>query len=311
VEKTAVALAAAFLTLVFVSLAAIVATAQPSPAVVADSFLFSSPASSPPKVTVQPVAEAAQAPSSGAAPAPSQSAAPCRPAPAGLNSSAASVPTAPSEPPAKSVFETPVLGEFVRVASSNEVLATGNAFFCSSGRLSDCGMRVENDTRLEGNSTVFYPFEGIQIDWFETGCAADADDNYLLESHNLSGLAACASNATDVLGVFSCASDYSWNNNVTCAGSASAFKIAFCSSPLANGSQPFKLFKAFVESGFNAHRFILFENGNGFYSLDPAWCPPGPRDFMEKCILASSHDFYSSPEAKNYRGKVKKIDRII
>jgi len=69
----------------------------------------------------------------------------------------------------------------------------------------------------------------------------------------------------------------------------------------------FKLEKAFIwePESYNAHRFSLLKNWNGYYVIDPLWCP---IEDVDACIKVHTKMFYENPKAKNYRGYVYKTD---
>jgi len=294
--------AAGAMTLLFFSLVAAIAFLQPAPQMSASIHSERASGNAPPVVrVVEPVAPEAR-------PLPAieqQGAAHPGPVMAGEP-----MPVHESPPEKNSVFDIPILGEFADVVKLQEVIVTGNAFLCSSGRLDACRLAEANTTERVGNDTVFYPFRGRPIEEGESGCARDADDEYTVANYDLANLYACAANARDVRDIFICAIRFNKENGGMCLSSTSAFKLAYCSSPLAREKQPFQLYKAFVADGYNAHRFILLRNENGFSSLDPLWCPSESIDGVEKCIESSSKNFYDNPGARNYRGIVERIDRF-
>lgn len=311
-------IAAGALALVFFALVAAIVLLQPAPQAQA-SIHAGTPEQNPPTVRVSEPARptAAQGPEAGALDS----------RPETVNAGAAAEnpePNAPeaiiidepiaaanaSPPESKSVFDTPVLGEFAEVVKTTSVIATGNALLCTSGRLDACGVQSVSVSEKVGNDTVFYPFRDRFLEELETGCARDADDEYTIANYNLTTLYACAANARDIKDIFICSIKFNKENGGMCLSSTSAFKLAYCASGLARQEQPFRLYKAFVADGYNAHRFILLRNENGFYSLDPLWCPSESAEGVEKCIAFSSKSFYDNPEAKNYRGIVEKIDRF-
>ncbi|MEM4389757.1 MAG: hypothetical protein QXG98_03760 [Candidatus Micrarchaeia archaeon] len=299
-ERKAELVAALALTLVFLALVLAIVLLQPAPRAMASIATSGHKENLPaPKVVPQP------APAHGPDGAQSSGAeAVARPE----KGMAIAMPTAPAE--RRSVFDAPILGEFVEVVKTTSVIAAGNALLCSSGRLDACEMRSVNTSERVGNDTVFYPFRGRDIEELASGCERDEDDEYTIAHYNLTNLYACAAGARDVVDIFVCAIKFNRENGGMCLSSTSAFKLAYCASSLSRQEQPFKLYKAFVADGFNAHRFILLRNDNGFYSLDPLWCPSESREGIERCVEFSSRNFYDNPKAQNYRGIVKKIDRF-
>ncbi len=158
---------------------------------------------------------------------------------------------------------------------------------------------------------AYYPFmTRPELVREETGCAPDQDDAFFQQYYDLGSLKSCAANAKDVLALFSCVQQYNTVTKfTTCQSSTSAFKIAFCSSPLAEQKQNFTLYKAFVNGpDYNAHRFILLQNKAGYFVLDPLWCAPGMK--LEDCIRTHTLSFFTSSDAVNARNIVQKLQKF-
>lgn len=134
----------------------------------------------------------------------------------------------------------------------------------------------------------------------------DDDDAYVSSKNEMNSLYDCSNYCNDIECVYSCVQNWlNTTDGVNCRDSASAFKTAFLASGVKGD---YILYKAFIwdESKYNAHRFILLENSNGYYVLDPLWCK---RD-IDSCVVQHTKSFYEDKTSYNYRGFVYKIDRF-
>ena len=156
------------------------------------------------------------------------------------------------------------------------------------------------------NLTLLYPFTNVEKVEVREGSLIDEDDAYFLTHYDSSDLASCARNATSIAHIYNCVKDFVQTNGGSCRVATSAFKVAFLNSPLRNSSG-FSLMKAYVRdpsNPWNAHRFILLKNKNGYYVIDPYW---GIFRGLEDSVVRYTKMFYDDPGSPNYRGKVYKV----
>ena len=183
----------------------------------------------------------------------------------------------------------------------------------NTGLLSFMGIFVETKEEIITeriiNLSLLYPFDPNEVELKSSGLSLDRDDSYLVRYYDTQELIAQAKNASSISDLYDAVREFNVNlarkGIGNCRISTSAFKIAFLNSPLANRSNDYKLMKAFVEDGYNAHRFIILSNKNGNFVIDPFW---GKNKNMSDSVKTYSASFFDDTSAANFRGLVKKVD---
>lgn len=158
------------------------------------------------------------------------------------------------------------------------------------------------------NLTLFYPFDYSKVKFTYSNGSLDSDDIYVLTYYNTTGLIASVQNASSISDIYNAVRQFDINLSqeglVNCQVSTSAFKIAFLNSPLAKEKENYTLMKAFVNDGYDAHRFIILSNSNGNFVIDPLW---GMNENLSQSVETNSNFFYNDPSSPNYRGKVDQV----
>lgn len=163
----------------------------------------------------------------------------------------------------------------------------------------------------ELNITLVYPFGNRKIETQNSGYKYDEDDLYLVSNFQTYDLVACGRNSTSLNDIYNCTVEFNEKTlkegKGNCRTSTSAFKLAFINSPIAanNSGADFKLMKAFVKDGYNAHRFIILSNKNGNFVIDPYW---GIFNDLAASVKKNSDLFYNKESSMNYRELVYKVD---
>jgi len=187
---------------------------------------------------------------------------------------------------------------------------------CIQGFVQYCERTVTTNTTTVYNTYVSEPFnDDIAVQNY--GEDMDPEDIYTSGGYNLTGLLSATSNETDLIQVYKSTKDFVRSNGMHCRASASAFKLALLNSQFykdlrkspTDPDNPIHIYKAFYyDGGVYSHRFLLLEDKNGYYVLDPLQCEGLVDEF---CIYQHTKYFYDVPGSINYRGEVYRLERII
>ena len=204
---------------------------------------------------------------------------------------------------ANALYEKPAVEKRLETV----IVAGGNAL-CAQGMIAYCQTETVEVEEVVGTPVLYYPFQGHETAYLYSGSQYDSDDVYTETYYNTTNLKVCAANASTITDIYTCVQEFNREQPGSCLTSTSAFKIAYLNSPLYGQPHSYELSKVFVSGpNYNAHRYVVLKNENGYYVLDPLWCRGNNTDF---CITTHTKMFYDNEKAINYRGIVFKVDRF-
>ncbi len=185
---------------------------------------------------------------------------------------------------------------------------------CLQGIQSACVYENKTEVVKGTNSTVLFPFFAKKVTETKTGLKFDGNDLYTIANFNTANLTKCGSNATTIMGVYTCAVQFYRENKNKGANSrttTSAFKIAFMASNITKTTKDsdYTLMKVYMsdKATYNGHSFIALKNNNGYFALDAPWCF---GDDMERCVKSTTRGFYEDASAPFYKGYISRTDVI-